>query len=167
MNINKAELETTKQATKVALDKALAKFSPDGDKDILSLVEVANLFEHLLEVGYGMEGKDPAATQNLILQNLRNLKDALDKFTPEYIEGSLIQAKTSHPINKDELVGVLSNSLPKDMDDATRAAKVKEILEEYNKAEESGELYKQYAYVAEYNGVRSFATDVLLLACLL
>ena len=68
-------------------------------------------------------------------------------------------------MNKDQMIDTLLKTLPENTTEEQKKEQIAKISEEFDKLEASGEFYKQSAYVKEYNSLRSFATDVLLMAC--
>lgn len=165
--IDKEALEKARRVLSDKIDAAMEQYKEGGSENLLTLADVANCLEDLLEISYAVGQKDIKANKAYIYNNLKNLKEALNQFTPEYVQGSVENAKAKHKLNKTEVLKTLESTLPADMPEVEKRAKIQQISDEFDKAEASGDLYTQYAYTEAYQSVRSFATDVLLLGCLL
>lgn len=166
MEVNKEALQEKVNKVKENIDKALLQYCEYGAADIKSLAAVASSMERMLATAFSMEQPvDVKATKSHVYKSLQSLKEALDKITPEYIQGALVNAQQENPMNKDQMIDTLLKTLPENTTEEQKKEQIAKISEEFDKLEASGEFYKQSAYVKEYNSLRSFATDVLLMAC--
>jgi len=151
------------------IDTALARFSTGfhGVADMDALVRVAKDVEGLLACAVDMDNNriDKAAQAEHISKSLGQFKGFVENLTAESVNESLKSIQDDPSYSKEKTIAEMREALAKTMDKDKVEEQLASISAELDRLDKTGERAKQTFYTQEYQNLRLFASEVMLMGC--